>query len=106
MDDKKKKPDKNEEEEIENFLKKLSKLPLEEDDPVSKNLNIQTVVSFLSEYLHPFLVVGYDVNETPVAFSQIRSQKDKDALEKTLNNVIFTMSHGNRGPDDDIGNMV
>jgi len=51
--------------------------------------NVQNLVSLVSEYLSAFVILGYDINGTPVNFIHAKNQMDADALSAAINRFIF-----------------
>lgn len=54
----------------------------------------QKVSSIISEYLGPFMLIGYDTKGQPFNIIQAHSQLDIDAITTAINKFIFNM-HNN-----------
>lgn len=50
---------------------------------------VNRVTGIISEYLSPFMLIGYDTKGQPVNIIQATSQLDADALSTAVNKIIF-----------------
>jgi hypothetical protein len=65
-----------------------------------KSKNLQNLTSLISEYLSAFIVLGYDINGTPVNLIHAKNQMDADALSAAINRFIFHVASNPDGADD------
>lgn len=76
--------DKNEysDEEIRELLREVLKTEYENKKTYNKKIKINTALaSTLKEFLTNFVVLGYDLNNSPVIIKYARTQMEKDALK-------------------------
>jgi hypothetical protein len=57
---------------------------------IEKTKNIHNLVNLVSEYLSPFIILGYDIDGQPVNLIHSKSQMDADALSAAINRLIFS----------------
>jgi hypothetical protein len=50
---------------------------------------VNRVTGIVSEYLSPFILIGYDTKGQPINIVQASSQLDADALSTAVNKLIF-----------------
>lgn len=62
---------------------------------IEKTKNVESLVSYISEYLSAFIIMGYDVNGDPVNILHAKNQMDADALTAALNRFIFNTASNN-----------
>jgi hypothetical protein len=90
--------DKNKEEDnfdIEGLLKRLSDVDMDDgDNSAQRELQSQTLVSKIEEYLSPFVVIGYDVNGNCVAINNAQNQRDIDGLSLSIGRYMATQPMG------------
>lgn len=76
--------DKNEysDEEIRELLREVLKTEYENKKTYNKKVKINTALaSTLKEFLTNFVVLGYDLSNSPVIIKYARTQMEKDALK-------------------------
>jgi len=56
---------------------------------IEKTKNLHNLVNLISEYLSPFIVLGYDISGRPVNLIHAKSQMDADALSASINRLLF-----------------
>ena len=68
--------------------KRLAEAFLEEENaPLMKNCRM--TVDFLDQILSNYIVIGYDLDNTPFVVCHNKSQKDADALKTLLTKVMM-----------------
>jgi hypothetical protein len=96
--------EKDDEQSIEDLLKKIIKYGDYEEEGVKNPLHIQTVASTIEQYLSPFIVFGYDVNGDAVVISNGKTQKDDDSLMISIGRYMTQQQIGDMR--DDIGDFM
>lgn len=56
---------------------------------IENTKNMHKLINLISEYLSPFLILGYDVTGKPVNIIHAKSQMDADALGASINRFFF-----------------
>lgn len=87
---------------INKFLKKLSEIPvneISEDDTINKDVS-EKLFYIIQEYLSPYIIIGYDIKGKNVVLSNIKNQKDHDAINLALKRFYYTAQR-NMGMDFD-----
>lgn len=55
-----------------------------------KSIDYNVMISFLTEYLKTFIVIGYNLNGEKTVFAYTPSEADKDALVENVRHTFFT----------------
>lgn len=55
----------------------------------TKDLEIDSLVSVNQEFMKCFMIIGYDLNETPVVVFQANSQLQADALSSAITKLVI-----------------
>jgi hypothetical protein len=50
---------------------------------------VSKVANFVSEYMSPFMLIGYDTKGQPINIVHAASQLDADALATAVNKLVF-----------------
>lgn len=53
----------------------------------------QRITGFISEFLSAFMIIGYDMQGTPMNIIHASNQMDADALSSALNKFIFNLNN-------------
>lgn len=67
-----------------NYMSELRKA-----DVNNNKLNIDNLDSIISEYLSPFILVGYLPNGDPVEVSNINSKRDEEAIFERIRKTLI-----------------
>lgn len=91
---------KNEKKNIEDMLKNVMKehLSYQSQAKIENTKNMQNLQGIISEYLSPFILIGYDITGKPVNLIHAKSQMDADALSASLNRFLF--NHVNKNEEE------
>lgn len=82
--------------EIEDLLKSAMQdyLAFQTSAKVERSKSVASLISIISEYLSPFIVIGYNVNGEPINAIHATNQKDADALSAAINRFIVNSISG------------
>lgn len=61
----------------------------------ARDIELDSLVATVEEFLQTFIIIGYDLTERPVVVMQAKSQLEADALSTALTKV-FLDSHKDR----------
>jgi hypothetical protein len=56
------------------------------------DLEIDSLISTMEEFLRSFIVIGYTMDNEPIAITNAKSQLDADALYTALGRMFFTIN--------------
>lgn len=66
---------------------------------IEKTKNLHNLVNLVSEYLSPFIVLGYDIAGQPVNIIHAKNQMDADALSAAINRLIFNVTKSDKSEE-------
>lgn len=63
----------------------------------NSNLEIESMVGIMEEFLKAFIVIGYDLDDNPVCITNAKTRLDADALYTSLVRLFASMSNQQGG---------
>jgi hypothetical protein len=68
-----------------------------EEKAERKDLEVDSMISVMEEFMRSFIVIGYDLDNNPLVITNARTQVDADALQTALARLFFSVNNGNGG---------